>query len=575
MFLGGCDLPQAWRGKDRFAIGELGFGTGLNVLATWNAWKKTRAAHAILHIFSVEAFPLARADAARALAHFPELESLAALLLERWPVRAAAPQRLWFPDDGFALTLLTGEVEACLASVAGHFDAWFLDGFAPSRNSAMWTETVFGHIARLSRPGTRLASFTVAGRVRRGLGAVGFTVQKRPGFGAKRERLEARFQSQPLPQGPPPPARVAILGAGIAGAATAAALVRRGIETIVLDSASEIGAGASGNPAGLIMPRLDRGGGAISEVFLAAYLDAVATYEAQGDHVFVRCGVEEVATGALADLLADPPLPKDWFSALANGSAWHDRAGLVRPRAAIEQFLRGAQLMCDTPVEALERAGDSWVLRAPDGRALLKADAVVLACGAALTQFAPARFLPIALSRGQIEWGPGPAPARALTRGSYLAPFEGGVLFGATFDAAGQGLEVEADAASRSRNMAALARLAPKVAAGLNVATLRSRAALRATTPDRAPIAGLLPDVKAWLEQLKQDQPKPMPMHHGVYVLGGLGARGLTLAPLLGEAIASEMCAEPQALSQRALDAIHPARFLHRALKRGLTDRLG
>ena len=575
VFLDGCNLPQAWCGKDHFAIGELGFGTGLNVLATWNAWKKTRCAHAILHIFSVEAFPLARADAARALAHFPELESLAALLLARWPVRAAAPQRLWFPDDGFALTLLTGEVEACLAGVVGHFDAWFLDGFAPSRNSAMWTEAVFGQIARLSRPDARLASFTVAGHVRRGLEAVGFAVQKKQGFGAKRERLEARFQMQFSADGTASPVRVAVLGAGIAGAATAAALVRRGIEAIVLDSASETGAGASGNPAGLVMPRLDRGGGATSELFLAAYLDAVATYEAQGDCVFARCGVEEGATGALVDLLADPPLPEEWFSGLANGSALHGRAGLVRPRAAIEQFLRGAQLMCETAVAALERAGEGWLLRAPDGRALLKADAVVLACGAALTQFAPARFLPIALSRGQIEWGPGPAPARALTCGSYLAPFDGGVLFGATFDAAGPGLEVDADAASRSRNVAALARLAPEIAAGLDAATLRSRAALRATTPDRVPIAGRLPNVEAWLDQLKQDKPEPIPMHKGVYVLGGLGARGLTLAPLLGEVIASEMCAEPQALSRRALDAIDPARFLHRALKRGLTDRLG
>jgi tRNA 5-methylaminomethyl-2-thiouridine biosynthesis bifunctional protein len=104
---------------------------------------------------------------------------------------------------------------------------------------------------------------------------------------------------------------------------------------------------------------------------------------------------------------------------------------------------------------------------------------------------------------------------------------------------------------------------------------LRSRASIRATTPDRAPIAGLLPDAEAWLAAYADlahgravTRTTPPPAHDGVYIVGGLGARGLTLAPLLGERIAAEMFNEPQALSAFALKAISPARFLHRALKR-------
>jgi tRNA 5-methylaminomethyl-2-thiouridine biosynthesis bifunctional protein len=149
-------------------------------------------------------------------------------------------------------------------------------------------------------------------------------------------------------------------------------------------------------------------------------------------------------------------------------------------------------------------------------------------------------------------------------------------MFGATFDkhAAGDA-PVGGDAASRARNLKALAQLAPEIAARLDSSRLNSRASLRATTPDRAPIAGLLPKADAWLRQYaalahggKAATDAPAPAHYGVYVVGGLGARGLTLAPLMGERIASEMCGEPPMLSQRALDAIHPARFLHRALKR-------
>lgn len=580
VFLTGTGLPDGWKGRDRFAICELGFGSGLNILAVWRVWKATHPPHALLHISSIEAFPLARDDAARALARFPDLGDLAERLLAKWPVRAHAPQRLWFEEDRFALTLFVGEAETVLAGMSGRFDAWFLDGFAPSRNPAMWTPAIFQHMARLSAPGARAATFSVAGDVRRGLEAAGFAVEKKPGYGAKRERLEARYTAGQsvsggtsiYPYAAANSKRVAVIGAGIAGAACAQALVRRGIETFVLEGARDLGAGASGNPAGLVMPRLDRGTGPLTEVFLASYLNAVRTYEALG--VLNGCGVEERADprdqAALDDLLSDPPLPEDWLTALPRGGALHVRAGVVRPRAAIEAMLAGAQVQFEAEVQSLDRSGDGWVLRAPDGRAMMKADAVVLACGAALTHFEPASFLPIELSHGQIDWGAGPGLQSAQVRGNYVAPYEGGVLFGATFDKEAPNIE---DA--RARNLAALAELAPDIAARLDPTKLNSRASVRATTPDRAPVAGLLPDAEAWRKQYeglahgrKVGTNAPPPAHPGIYVIGALGARGLTLAPLLGERIASEICGEPAPLSQFALDAIHPARFLHRALKR-------
>jgi len=205
----------------------------------------------------------------------------------------------------------------------------------------------------------------------------------------------------------------------------------------------------------------------------------------------------------------------------------------------------------------------------------LKADAVVLACGASLLQFAPAQFLPLTLSRGQIEWGRGEPPAHARADGAYVAPLDGGVLFGATFDPVSADEEIAADAASRARNLEALALLAPDVAVSLDRATLLSRASLRVATPDRAPVAGLLADADAWLAQYADlahgrqiTVNAPPPAQAGVYVIGGLGARGLTTAPLLGELIAAEMCGDPPVLPRLTRDAIHPARFLHRALKR-------
>jgi tRNA 5-methylaminomethyl-2-thiouridine biosynthesis bifunctional protein len=587
VFLAGCDLPNAWRDRDRFAICELGFGAGVNVLAVWRAWRRTRLPHAQLHISSIEAFPLEGEDAARALTQFPEVADLAAKLVECWPVRAYAPQRLRFAEDGVSLTLHTGDAETILAGLDGQFDAWFLDGFAPTRNPGMWSEGVFRNMARLSTPGARAATFTVAGDVRRGLESAGFAVEKKPGFGAKRERLEA-WRASAAPTARARPKRVAVLGAGIAGASVAHALMRRGVEAVVLDAAPVLGAGASGNPAGLVMPRLDRDG-PLREVFLAAYLHAVRTYAALGEDVFIACGVEQRAEArnadALADLLNDPPLPNDWMRALPNGAALHGRAGIVRPVQVLRAFLRDAHVMLDAPVAALEQSGEAWTLRAPDGRALLKADAIVLACGAALKQFAPAKFLPIELSRGQIEWGAGAAAMHAITESNYVAPLDGGVLFGATFDKygpsasrrhapalAGEARAIPIDAESRARNVEALAKLAPETAASVDPSKLNSRASLRAATPDYAPIMGALADEAAWREQnaavAHGAEPVASPRLPGIYVVGGLGARGLTLAPLLGECIAGEICGEPALLSRDARAALDPERFLKRALRR-------
>lgn len=587
VFLAGCGLPEAWAGRSHFSVLELGFGAGVNALALWRAWRAHRPLGALLHLTSIEAFPLAREDAARALAAFPEVADLSARLLARWPVRCRAPQRIWFEEDGFALTLVQDDAKAALPRLDGPFDGFFLDGFAPSQNPELWSEDLMRQLARLAAPGARAATFTVAGAVRRGLEAAGFSVEKQPGFGKKRERLEARFVGEAAPMRDAlalyprhcgaAAKRVAVLGAGIAGAAMARALSRRGIETIVLEAAPELGAGASGNPVGLVMPRLDRGG-VLAEMFLAAYLHAVSAYEALGAPAWEACGIVERAEprrqAALDDLLNDPPLPADWLAREAGG-ALHPHAGLVRPLEAIKAWLRPANLLLEAPVRALEHVGDGWRLLAPDGKARLKADAVVLACGAALKEIDAVSFLPLADARGQVEWGPlaGAPPERAIVQSSYVAGFERGVLFGATFDRSGR-LD---EAGARAENLQNLEALAPEIAARLDRESLSSRASIRATLPDFAPLAGLMPDAEAWLKaqpDLKHGRGNyetPPPSLPGLYVLGGLGARGLTLAPLLAEEIAAEMAGEPAVLARSARAAIHPARFLHRIAKTGLT----
>ena len=201
--------------------------------------------------------------------------SRAALLTGRWPGRARGFHRIDLPEIGATIDLAVMDVEAALSEWHGQADAWFLDGFSPALNPAMWREEILALVAARSAPGARVATFTVAGAVRRGLAAAGFAVDKHPGFGRKRERLEARLPGEPQAAGRP---RVAVVGAGIAGAAAARALRALGCDPVLLDAEGP-GAGASGNPAALVTPRLDAGLGPLARLFAQAFGRATWLYE--------------------------------------------------------------------------------------------------------------------------------------------------------------------------------------------------------------------------------------------------------------------------------------------------------
>lgn len=573
VFLAGCGLPQRWAGRDRFAIGELGFGSGLNALAAWRLWRQTRPAGATLHFTSIEARPWAAAEAARAHAAFPEIASLSARLLARWPVRAAGPQRLWFPEDGFCLTVWHGEAGAILPRLHGMFDAWFLDGFAPAKNPELWSQPVFTELQRLCAPDARLATYTVAASVRAHLEAAGFAWAKRPGFGKKRERLEA----WPVRAAPGPPSlfpsgaragRIAILGGGAAGASLAQALTRRGRRPLLLEAGAELAGGASGNPAALVMPRLDRGDTPAARFFLAAYLFALQHYGAE-EPSFHPCGVRQpTAAERLQALAADPLLPPDWLE-FGPEALRHPKAGVLAPAAVVARWAAGAELCCGAQAARLERTGEAWRILDAGGALLAEAETLVLANGPGLASFEETAWLPLQLSRGQIELAAGVAAPEAVADGTYAAPCPTGLVFGATFDAVEHAGAVAPEAASRAENLAALARLAPELAAAIDPARLVSRAALRAATPDRLPIAGQAPDAPSWRiskggQIAGEGQALP-----GLYLLGGFGARGFLVAPLLAERLAAEICGEPSPLDAGVLEALHPARFLLRALKRG------
>ncbi|MNH53430.1 tRNA 5-methylaminomethyl-2-thiouridine biosynthesis bifunctional protein MnmC [compost metagenome] len=550
VFLDGCGLPDAWSDRSDFTVAELGFGTGLNIIALLDLWRRTRPENARLNIFSIEGFPLTREEAARALAAWPELAETANALLAVWPERTPGFHRLDLPQWGARIDLAVGDARWALEQWSGPADAWFLDGFSPALNPGMWSPEIMALIAARSAPGARVATFTVAGAVRRGLAEHGFVVEKKPGHGRKRERLEAHLPSPPpAPRAQP---HVAVVGAGIAGASVARALIAGGARVTVVE-AERPGAGGSGFPAALVTPRLDAGDALIAGFHAQALERARDLYRALPDAV-IADGVlqleqaprdavrfEKIAAqalwpaGAMTRLDAEACADRLGEPARTGGLLMQDALAL-RPSAVLEPWLAGAERLT-AGVETLHPEGGGWVLRDADGAPIIAADAVVLTAGWGIA--ALASDLPLDPVAGQADWAEGPTTP-PVAWGGYAVPTGTGLLFGATHD---RGQTDRAPAAEASaRNLATLGAALPLLADRVEAADARqARKAVRATTPDRLPVAG---ELKA-----------------GLYVLGGLGSRGFCVAPLLGEHLAADILTRPSPLPRGFAARLAVTRF--------------
>lgn len=185
VFLAGNDLPARFRSG--FHIAELGFGTGLNMLAALIAWRES-GTEGPLRFTSFEAYPMAALDIARALTAFPEAAAVAAPFLSQW-----AEGRTRIALDGLELEIVLGDAGETLPAWQGRADAWFLDGFSPAKNPDLWTDDLMADVARHTARGGTFATYSAAGGIRRALGAAGFTVERRAGFGTKRHMTAGKL----------------------------------------------------------------------------------------------------------------------------------------------------------------------------------------------------------------------------------------------------------------------------------------------------------------------------------------------------------------------------------------------
>lgn len=632
VFLDGSALPQRWQAcaarQNTFRVGELGFGTGLNFLLTWQAWQQCAQAPQRLHYWAVENEPLDVADLQRCLAHWPALANGARALEAQYPPAVPGQHRLLFEGGRVLLDLVFADAQAALADLCSYgqrwFDAWYLDGFAPRHNPGMWEPALCAALGSLSREGATVATFSAAGSVRRALGAAGFAVERRAGFGRKRECLSGRWRGtvqRAAPALPGPvitpwdqcadtahaPASALVVGAGIAGASIARALAARGLTVNVLE-AGEVAGRGSGNRQGVLYTRLSHRHSALVDFALHSYLfssralrqQLAAGALAPGDEAGF-CGMlqlqpDDARGAALATAYADVPglvraVDRAQAAALAgvgtaSGGLWFPDSGWLNPPALCRALLDHPGIRVHSacgPVQ-LAREDAGWSACSARGGTHRAAIAVIAAgvqSAALLSAHSAADWLRLRPIRGQTSHLPaqqlGNTLRCVLCHEGYIAPALGELYCaGASFVQGDESCELRE--AEHEGNLQALGAAVPPwrdALAALPTDTLDGRAELRCASADYLPLAGPVPDTTPFRQcyrSLGTNAKAPVeaaaPCLPGLYLCTGFGSRGLSYAPLAAELLAAQICDEPRPLPRYLQRALAPARFLLRDLVR-------
>lgn len=604
--------------QNHFVIAETGFGTGLNFLNTWQQWRNIKGSKAKLHFISFEKFPIKQAELGKALAAWPSLAELSAQLCALYPIALEGCHRLEFDNGQVVLDLWFGDVHDSLPKMnftqQGIVDAWYLDGFAPSKNPDMWTQPLFNAMANLSRSNATLATFTAAGFVRRGLQDAGFECKKVKGYGRKREMVVGHLNSANKVHNTPeyfdlkkrPLNKIAVIGGGIASSCLLYHLAKRGISATLFCQDKALAEGASHNRQGAVYPHLQADNSPQSELYAHSFLYALRLYQALAEQGFSYdhdwCGVllQAVNEGKasqhqkLLDKAVWPntlihSVTQQQASQLAGlelpyGGLFIPDAGWVNPaqltQAVFEaaNALQAVQTHFNTDVHNLEQSDDGWYLITESNRFGPFSDVFVCA-GEHSDRFTQTKDIGLHGVRGQvshIQSGNSSDKLKTVLchKGYFTPSNDGHHCMGATFDKHSKSREVKAQ--DNITNKAQLMKFYEQTEFAQSLGEITSaKAAVRCCFNDHLPMLGQVPEkadllnAYANLSKGKQyDFSQENVPYKGLHIVTGFGARGLCSAPLATEHLVAKLCNEPSPYSLRVNEAIHPNRFIIRDLLR-------
>lgn len=631
VFQEGNQLWQRWLDSEQrhFIIAETGFGTGLNFFAVTTLFREFRtqfpdAALKRLFFISFEKYPLELTALRRAHLAYPEFASLAQQLQQQWLQPISGCYRFHFAET--TLDLWFGDAADNLPQLGDYMqdnvDAWFLDGFSPNKNPEMWNHKLYNQMYRYTKPGGTFATFTAAGRVRRELEAAGFEVQKRKGYGKKREMLCGKKSENLTALSPATPwylpqsavgltenPDIAVIGGGIASLFTALSLLQRGARVTVYCEDEQPALNASGNKQGAFYPQLSDDDPVNIRFYIHAFaygnqqLRRAIEQGIEFEHEF--CGVALAGYNLRAQAKLDKIAEYQWDSTLYQAleqSQLSEKAGLSLPCGggfipqggwlAPRQFVQntfaylqkcGLILKTSEKITALQQCGTDWQIENAQGERFVH-NVLVLANGHKLNEFEQTAKLPTYAVRGQVSQIPASENLlklkTVLCYDGYLTPADQaktshciGASHVRNCDDRRFSSEEQRQNQQKIQQNLAPADWLNEINTSDNIARQGVRCAVR----DRIPLMGNVPDFNRQITDYKnifnlrrRRQPiKSAVSFTNLFLVGALGSRGLTSAPLLGETLASLIYNEPLPLSEDIIHALNPNRSWMRKLLKG------
>ncbi len=614
IFLEGNQLRRQWQTwqESHFTILETGFGTGLNFLLSLQLWIKSldegNLNNTRCQYFAIENSPISAKDIRRVHTLWPQLKRLSEQLCLQLPqpIPGRHLLKFYYHQHCFYLYLLYSDIETALEDLilenCVRVNSFFLDGFSPLKNPQIWNQKTCHQLAKIASSNSTLSTFTASSSVRRALINSGFNVSKKKGYEKKREMITAKFQNNKI-QRPTDLSesrniynkRFLVIGAGLAGSATAAKLAQQGALVDIVDSSSSLCNGASGNAAGLAYPRLANGYDASCMIhlsgsnFLQRELINLKSVKANFSGIDFNFGKKNPNSRINSSTLKKLGLDEKYvrYHNSETESMEFLTCGWINPTSLAEAYLqplideKKVRILFNSTINNITQKNSYWVASGVETLSTQKYHGVVICCGNQIKKLLEQYEFCTNQVRGQIDCFEVNKPRKNLTRpvcsSGYIIPFSNNQYWvGASYQTNNRSLEI-----SKTDTANHLIQLSQKLDTKIESISLHSsRVGLRLTSKDRLPLIGNIADTKEYTEWFQQQLKTKKtfkthkhytcpPLQSGLYLNVAHGSHGLTTIPILTEHLVAQITGEASPICHQLHQSIDPQRFLQRKIKRG------